>query len=91
MDFSLFENQHWHRQKWFEEKELFVVMKMGLKCKYQILYNILVTDDTYREKLCFTQFSTRMAAWLLLTFFTCLHKQLNSVHSIITYLTSTDV
>ena len=50
MDFSLFENQHWHRQKWFEEKKLFVTMKMGLKCKYQILYNILVTNDTYREK-----------------------------------------
>ena len=26
-------------------------------------------NDTFWEKLCFTQFSTRMAAWLLLTFF----------------------
>ena len=25
-------------------------------------------NDTHREKLCFTQFSTRMAVWLLLTF-----------------------
>ena len=35
----------------------------------------------------FTQFSTEMAGWLLLIFLICLHKQLNSVHSII----STDV
>ena len=26
-------------------------------------------NDTHREKLCFTQFSTRMAAWLLPGFF----------------------
>ena len=25
-------------------------------------------NDTHREKLCYTQFSTRMAAWLLLMF-----------------------
>ena len=25
-------------------------------------------NDTHREKVCFTQFSTSMAAWLLLTF-----------------------
>ena len=36
-------------------------------------------------KNCFTQFSTRMAAWLLLTFFICLHNQLSSIDSIITY------
>ena len=28
-------------------------------------------NDTYSEILCFTQFSTRMVAWLLLTFFIC--------------------
>ena len=37
------------------------------------------------KKTC-TQFITRMAAWLLLTFFICIHNQLNSMHSIITYL-----
>ena len=37
--------------------------------------------------MCFTQFSTSMAAWLLLTFFLCLHNQLSSIHSIITYET----
>ena len=37
------------------------------------------------KKLCFTQFSTRMDAWLLLTFFICLHNQLSSIDSIITY------
>ena len=38
------------------------------------------------EKLCFIQFSTRMANWLLLTFFICLHNQLSSIHSTIHYL-----
>ena len=33
-------------------------------------------------KLCFTQFSTRMAAWLLLTFFIRLHNQLSSIRFI---------
>ena len=38
------------------------------------------------EKNCFIQFSTRMAGWLLPTFFICLHNQLSSItHSIITY------
>ena len=35
-------------------------------------------NDTQREKLCFTQFSTRTAIWLPLTFFICLHNQLSS-------------
>ena len=42
---------------------------------------IFFLNDTYREKLCFTQFRTRMAAWLLLTFF----YQQGSVHFIIIY------
>ena len=42
-------------------------------------------NDSLKEKLCFTQFSTRMAVWLLLTFFICLYNQLSSIHSIITY------
>ena len=41
--------------------------------------------DTQRDKLGFTQFIIRMAAWLLLTFFICLHNQLSSLHSNITY------
>ena len=32
---------------------------------------VRVISDTHREKLCFTHLSTRMAAWLLLTFFMC--------------------
>ena len=32
-------------------------------------------NDTRREKLCFIQFNTRMAGWLLLTFFICLDKK----------------
>ena len=42
-------------------------------------------NDTRRENLCFAQISIRMAAWLLLTFFVCLHNQLSSIHSIIVY------
>ena len=41
-------------------------------------------NDTHMEKLCFIQFSTRMAGWLLLTFLICLHNQLSSIiHCII--------
>ena len=29
--------------------------------------------------------NTRMDTWLLLTIFTCLHNQLSSIHSIVTY------
>ena len=47
-------------------------------------------NDTLRKKLCFTQFSTRMAAWLLLIFFICLHNQLSPIHSI-TRIKSIDV
>ena len=39
-------------------------------------------NGTHREKLFFTQFSTTMDAFLLLTFFMCLHSQLRSIHSI---------
>ena len=45
----------------------------------------IAINDTHREKLYFTQFSTKMATWLLLVFFMCLHNQLSSTHSIITY------
>ena len=43
-----------------------------------------------REKLCFTQFSTRIAASLLLTFFKCFHNQLSSTHSIVIYFKKGD-
>ena len=39
-------------------------------------------NDTNRKKLSFNQFSTRMAAWLLLIFFICLRNQLNSIHTV---------
>lgn len=31
----------------------------------------MIFNDTHREKNCFTQFSTRMHVWLLLTVFIC--------------------
>ena len=46
---------------------------------------MLFFNDINREKLCFTEFSTRMAAWLLLTFSIRLQNQLSSLHSIITF------
>ena len=57
----------------------FMVKRLWLKLFYINL------NDTYAEKLCFTQLSTRMAPCLLLTFFIWLHNQLSSMHSIITY------
>ena len=39
-------------------------------------------NDAQREKIYFTRFSRRMAAWLLLTFPMCLHNQLSSTHYI---------
>ena len=55
-----------------------------------MIVNVLI--DTQREKLCFIQFSTRMASWLLLTFLICLHNQLSSIlHSItVSRINSTD-
>ena len=34
-------------------------------------------NDTHGEKLCLSQLSTRIVAWLLMTFFICLHDQLS--------------
>ena len=48
---------------------------------YQCFFTLLILTD----KNCFTQFNTRMVAWLLLTFLICLHNQLSSIHSIIIY------
>ena len=40
-------------------------------------------NDTHREKLCFTQFSIRMAVWLILTVLICFHNQFkNVIHQI---------
>ena len=53
--------------------------------KFLIMLMLICINDTHKEKLCFTLFSRRMAARLLLTFFVCLHNQLSSTHSTITY------
>ena len=49
--------------------------RSGQKFKY--------LDDTQMEKLCFTQFSTWMAAWLLLTFFIHMFTQLTKFYTYI--------
>ena len=54
-------------------------------------HSLLRFNDTHWVKLCFIQFSTRMADWLLLTFSTCLHNQLSSFIHSITRIKSTDV
>ena len=36
-------------------------------------------NDTHMEKLCFIQFSARIAGWLLLNFLLCLHNQISSI------------
>ena len=56
-----------------------------LRCHlFQTKWRTLL-NDTHRKKLCFTQFSTRKAPCLLLIFFICLHNQLSSIHSIMTF------
>ena len=42
-------------------------------------------NGTHRENLFYFQWLTRMVDWLLLTVFICLHNQLSSIHSIISY------
>ena len=37
------------------------------------------------ENCCFTQFSIRVVAWLLLNFFVCLQNQLSSILSTVRY------
>ena len=44
---------------------LFIHSLSWLKKAVRIYY---ILNDTHKEKLSFTQFSTRIAAWLLLTF-----------------------
>ena len=36
----------------------------------------MIFNDTHREKNCFTQFSTRMHVWLLLTVFICFRQSI---------------
>ena len=68
----------------------------SIRCFGSVIWNSLPNDyrnicefdlfnDMHREKPRPTQFCTRMAVWLLLTFFICLQNQLSSIHSIITY------
>ena len=46
----------------------------------------MIFNDTHGEALCFTQFNTRMATWLLLTFFICSYAQLSSIYYECRYL-----
>ena len=41
-------------------------------------------NDIPIEKLCFAQFIIKMGAWMLLTFFICLHNEVSSIDSIVT-------
>ena len=54
---------------------------------YRYNGNTVFINDTLRDRLIFTHFSTGMTGWLLLIFLICLRNQLCSTHSII----STDV
>ena len=64
---------------------LFLCKKSWNSSFSHCIKNKFSVNDTHREKLYFTQFSIRMAAWLLLTFYICLHNQLSSIYSSITY------
>ena len=56
---------------------------------YAKIYHYIPTiyenfNDTYKEKM-FYPIQYKKAAWLILTFLICLHNQLTSIHSIVTY------
>ena len=71
------------RKGLFREKSISGVLGQKALGQPIRLYDYL-TILTWKS-LCFAQFSIRMAAWLLLTFFVCLHNQLSPIHSIIVY------
>ena len=52
--------------------------------KKPLVISLYLFVTIFNKKHFFNQFSTRIAAWMLLTFFICLHIQLSSIHSIIT-------
>ena len=52
--------------------------------KKPLVISLYLFLTIFNEKHFFNQFSTRIAAWMLMTFFICLHIQLSSIHSIIT-------
>ena len=82
------------------ESNCVIVLKLcGQFFNFKQNFETLTFNDTqekFSNSVQFTQFSTRMVDWLLLTFFICLHvatkpcdyglnNQLSSINSIITY------
>ena len=67
---------------WYSEavvREVFcktVVLENFAKFTGKHLFRSLFFNDTHRNKLCFIQFSIRMASWLPLTIIICLRNQL---------------
>ena len=67
---------------WYSEavvREVFcktVVLENFAKFTGKHLFRSLFFNDTHRNKLCFIQFSIRMAGWLPLTIVICLRNQL---------------
>ena len=58
------------------------VSRFVRQLSFPVFVYFYVINDTKMEKLCFIQFSTRMAGWLLLTFLICLR---NLFYIVITY------
>ena len=51
-----------------------------------IVYTNITTNESMTLRIVISaQEFTEIEAWLLLTFSTCLHNQLSSIHSIVTY------
>ena len=59
---------------------IYTYIYIGMCVCIYIHMHCVVFNDNHRQKLCFTQFSTRMAARLLLTFPICLHNQLSYIY-----------
>ena len=80
--------RHRHGHKYVKYKMcLIIIMIICIKQHRTIIGSSIheKVSNTHRGKFCFTQFSARMAALLLLVFSICLHDQLTSINSIITY------
>ena len=82
----------WSHKWWAILKIPYTVFKKLVLFMYGLKWNLeekvfSCVNDTHWKRLCFTQFSTRMAVLLSLTFFICFHNQLSSMatSSIIAY------
>ena len=76
-------------QKFFSRFWKFFLHYESFYSLFKVFSRWWLSATIHREKLCFTKVLSNsvqgITTWLLLIFFICLHNQVSSVHSIITY------